>query len=271
LTIDYAKCTRDGLCAADCPMNLITMTEKGPEPVPGAEKFCLNCGHCTAVCPHGALELQTMPLANCPPLESGWQLTPAQVETFLKGRRSIRAYKPEPVARELLAKIIDVARFAPTGGNRQSLSWTVIYDRNEVHRIAGAVIAWLREASQPNMPGAASLAWTGPLVAAWDAGVDPICRNAPHLILVHAPKEHAQMAAGDGMIALTFAELAALPYQVGTCWAGFVLMAAYRSPIVHAALQLPEGHQFLGGMMIGYPKMKYHRIPMRKEAHVIWR
>ena len=98
-TIDHQKCTRDGLCAADCPMSIITMNDHGPEPVAGAEQMCINCGHCTAVCPHGALTLHTMPLEHCPPLQAGWQLQPEQVEQFLKGRRSVRSYKSEPVPR----------------------------------------------------------------------------------------------------------------------------------------------------------------------------
>src|SRR5512136_347985 len=134
-TIDHAKCTRDGLCAADCPMGIITMNGHGPEPIPGAEQMCINCGHCTAVCPHGALTLQTMPLEQCPPLQKGWQLQPEQVEQFLKGRRTVRMYKDEPVEQDVLSKIIDMARFAPTAGNAQRVSWTVIYDRKEVQRI----------------------------------------------------------------------------------------------------------------------------------------
>lgn len=264
--IDQKKCTRDGLCAADCPANIIAMNEHGPEPVEGAEQRCINCGHCVAICPHGALTLQTMPMEHCPSLQYGWQLTPEQVEQFLKGRRSVRSYKQEPVARDVLNKIIDTARFAPTAGNAQSVNWTVIHDREEVHRIAGATIEWLREASQTP-----DLSWAKSLITAWETGYDPICRGAPHLILTHVPKEQAQMAAADGTIALTYVELAALPHQVGTCWAGFVYMAASMSPTVHAALNLPEEHQFLGGMMIGYPKMKYHRIPMRNEPQLNWR
>lgn len=265
-TIDHSKCTRDGLCAADCPMGIITMNGHGPEPVPGMEQHCINCGHCTAVCPQGALTLRTMPLEQCSPLQPGWQLQPGQVEQFLKGRRSARAYKQESVPRDILNTIIDIARFAPTSGNAQSVNWTVIHDRSEVHRIAGATIDWLRDASQ--MP---QFSWAKGLITAWENGYDPICRDAPHLILTHAPKQQVQIAATDCIIALTYVELAALPHQVGTCWAGFVMMAAEMSPAVHTALKLPEGHQFLGGMMIGYPKVTYHRIPMRKAAHVTWR
>ena len=55
--IDHEKCTRDGLCATDCPANIIAMNEHGPEPVEGAEQSCINCGHCVAICPYGALTL----------------------------------------------------------------------------------------------------------------------------------------------------------------------------------------------------------------------
>jgi nitroreductase/NAD-dependent dihydropyrimidine dehydrogenase PreA subunit len=265
-TVDKAKCTRDGLCAADCPAGIITMTEGGPKPVAGAKQMCINCGHCVAVCPHGALALATMPLEQCPSLRDGWHLEPERMERLLKGRRSVRSYRQEPVPREVLARVIDMARFAPSAGNAQALHWTVIHDANEVRRSAGAVIDWLREVSRTP-----PMAWAKALVAAWDSGMDPVCRSAPHLILVHAPAEQAQMAVADGSIALTFAELAAVSYGLGTCWAGFVMMAAARSEAVSAALLLPVGHKLFGGMMIGYPKVKYHRIPLRDEPKLTWR
>lgn len=36
---------------------------------------------------------------------------------FLLTRRSIRRYKKEPVPMELIKRILDVARFAPSAGN----------------------------------------------------------------------------------------------------------------------------------------------------------
>lgn len=265
-TIDHEKCSRDGLCAADCPAGIIAMTERGPEPATGARRMCINCGHCVAVCPHGALALRTMPLEQCPTLPDGWQLAPAQVETLLKGRRSVRSYRQEAVPRDVLAKVIDSARYAPTAGNAQAVHWTVIHDAAGVRRVAGAVVDWIREESKTP-----AMAWAQALVGAWESGHDLICRSAPHLILVHAAEAQAQMAASDGAIALTFAELAAVSRGLGTCWAGFVMMAAARSAAASAALNLPEGHKLLGGMMIGYPKVKYHRIPLRDEPQVTWR
>lgn len=44
----------------------------------------------------------------------------------IKARRSIRGYKPTPVAREVIAQIIDVARWAPSGSNVQPWEFFVL-------------------------------------------------------------------------------------------------------------------------------------------------
>lgn len=66
------------------------------------------------------------------------------VDEALKKRISVRAFMPDPVPEKLVREIIDVARYAPSGGNLQP--WKVI-------AVAGkerdAVIAM----AQANMPG----------------------------------------------------------------------------------------------------------------------
>lgn len=47
---------------------------------------------------------------------------------FLLSRRSIRKYRDEEVSEELLLELLDVARWAPSGGNRQP--WEFILIRN---------------------------------------------------------------------------------------------------------------------------------------------
>ena len=37
----------------------------------------------------------------------------------IQGRQSIRSFKDKPVSREILKKILDISRFAPSGGNTQ--------------------------------------------------------------------------------------------------------------------------------------------------------
>ena len=49
------------------------------------------------------------------------------------------------------------------------------------------------------------------------------------------------------------------------------MIAASQSASVLKMLTLPEGNICAGGLMIGYPKNNYHRIPPRNEAKILWR
>jgi nitroreductase len=59
-------------------------------------------------------------------------------ESFLelvKKRRSTRAYKPDPVPDEYVDKIIEAARWAPSGGNSQPWEFIIIKDKAKRERI----------------------------------------------------------------------------------------------------------------------------------------
>ena len=50
-TIDTAKCKRDYICAANCPLGLIEKGNGVPRPGKDAEDLCVGCGHCVSACP----------------------------------------------------------------------------------------------------------------------------------------------------------------------------------------------------------------------------
>jgi nitroreductase/NAD-dependent dihydropyrimidine dehydrogenase PreA subunit len=268
ITIDESMCRRCGMCARACPVGIIALGEGFPitgypTTVEKIEKGCITCGHCVAACPRAALSHSRMTPEECIPLEAGWKLTPGQLEQLVKGRRSIRRYRPEPVGRDILEKLLDIARYAPTGMNSQSVSWKVILDGQEVQRLSSAVVEWLRIQQGDEIHGVKGM------LKAWDSGRDPVLRNAPHLIIAHG-EENDPMAQPSSMIALATLELAALSFCLGTCWAGFLYYAARSSCEVAADLGLPPGHRMCGGLMIGYPEFEYSRIPVRNPARVTW-
>jgi nitroreductase/NAD-dependent dihydropyrimidine dehydrogenase PreA subunit len=268
-TIDQSKCARDGICAAECPVGLISMEGGTPEPVKGAERLCMNCGHCVAVCPRGAFSLSTMAAAACPPIEK--RLLPAAEELghLVRSRRSVRVYKDKPVEGEILARIIDTARYAPTGKNTQLLDWLVISRKDACAELAAMTIAWMRDLLARKDPAAAALG-VKRVVTAWEKGVDPILRSAPCLIVTHAPRIY-RGGMIDGTIALATFELVAAAEGLGTCWAGYFFIAASQWPPLQEALALPAGNVITGAMMAGYAKHRYHRIPARNEARIVWR
>ena len=271
INIDKTKCKLDGICAMECPAGLIQIKDgdKVPTTVDFAEEVCINCGHCVAVCPHGALSHRIMSSENCQLIHNELMPSKEQGEQFLKMRRSIRIYKDKEVDRETLGKVIKIAGYAPSGHNEQPVKWLIISGKEEVKRFSGLVIDWMRAMIKEKSPMARALNMTA-LVRVWRSGYDPICRHAPYIIVAYAHKE--DMAASSACtIALTYLELAALSQGLGTCWAGFLQFAATSWPDLIKALDLPKGHSCFGAMMLGYPKFNYHRIPLRKESDIIWR
>lgn len=270
LLIEGEKCNKCGICTEECPANLIKIVDEESLPfwVRGAEAACLNCGHCVAVCPSAALELNSMPLAACVSVQKELHPTHEQIEQFLKSRRVIRAYREEPVEHEKIVKMLDIARYSPSGHNDQPVQWLVIENKEKVRQLAQMTIDWLGGLPQRE-PELAKRFAVKAVTRAWEKGIDKITRGAPQLVIAHMEKDSIRNS--DCYIALTYLELAAYSMGIGTCWAGYIHAAAANSEIFARAMELPEGNAMFGGMMIGYPKHKFPRIPARNVARVIWR
>lgn len=264
--IDIEKCDRDGICAIECPAHIIRMTDSGPVPAENAEAFCINCGHCVAVCPKGAFILNTLSPDQCLPVEKERAISLEQAEQFLRSRRSIRRYRDKAVERDLLEKALAIACCAPTGSNRQPVQWRVVENRETVRKIAAHTIDWMRYVAQTHPEVAATFTMDA-LISQWDKGIDRICRDAPHLVFVHASKAFGSGSA-DCHTAMAYLELILPSFGLGSCWAGYVNYAAAQWPELKKVMGLPEDHVCHGTLMIGYPKFRYARAPKRKAPAV---
>ena len=269
--VNREKCIRDGICVEVCPMGVIELKDDHPTPTPSgdADRICIRCGHCVAACPEGAFSHAAMRSEECPPVRTEWIPDPGRMAHLLRYRRSIRTYRPEPLRRNLITRLIEMARFAPSGHNVQPVHWRVIYDTEEVHRLSGRVIDWMRHLMAERAPLAEQLHMDR-IVRAWERGIDRICRGAPHVVVAHAPKDE-RTAPAACTIALAYVELAAPSLGLGACWAGYFNAAAAMWPPMMTALDLPAGHAAFGAMMVGYPKYRYHRLPLRNDPPITWR
>ena len=268
IKVELEKCNRDGICADACPAQLLELTDDGPRPIEGAEALCIECGHCVAICPQAAISAGGIAPGDCAPLMRDWLLDEAQAAHFLRARRSIRVYRKEPLSRERLAALIEVARHAPSGHNWQPVNWLVIHDHERMPALAGLVADWMRDV-MITQPALAAMLHLDRVLKAWESGTDRILRGAPHLIVAHAPKAD-RSAPQACTIALTYLELAASAFGLGACWAGYFNTAALFWKPLADALELPEGHIPNGSMIVGHPKYRYHRLPPRKPAPITW-
>jgi nitroreductase len=149
------------------------------------------------------------------------------------------------------------------------VQWLVLSGRESVRAIAGHAVDWMRSLCVER-PDLAKRMLLDRVVAAWDAGRDLVCRDAPHLVVTHAPKTDLT-APGACTLALAYLELAAPAAGLGACWAGYVHMAALQWRPLQAAFEFPAGHQFCGALLLGEPRYRYHRLPARREPAITWR
>lgn len=269
IKINKKKCIKCGACIEVCPRNILRMGNGWvSQAAEKAELLCMKCGHCVAVCPKGAFSLKKMPVSKCVPVKETLNITSKEIVQFLKTRRSIRIYKEKKVPRELIEKVIDAARYAPTGMNRENVKWKVVYDKNEVVKLKDLTVEWMRSLVKKRDPMAQMYSFPA-MVTACERGNDVILRKAPHVIIAYGHKNDP-IAGLSSIIALSNLELAIHGHQLGGCWAGFLDRAIMSYPKLQKALKLPKDHQSYGSMMVGYPKYNYKRIPQRKPADIIW-
>ncbi len=269
LIVDETTCKKDSICVSECPMAIIRLKDGDgfPEWVPGGEQMCLVCGHCVAVCPHGALSHEDVPFEACPSIQKDRVISEQQAVQFLRSRRSIRFFKPEPPDRETLKRLIEIARYAPTAGNAQLVEWRVVAEREKIRELAGMTVDWMRkvlekapQSAPPYMPM---------VIKAWDLGLDAVLRDAPVVVAASAPREDANGMV-DVALALSYFELAAPALGLGTCWAGLLQGALISSSDARDAIGLPSNHTHHYPLMVGRPRPVYHRLPERKAPKITW-
>lgn len=147
---------------------------------------------------------------------------------LILSRRSIRQFKPEPVSRSILEKLINAARLAPSGANLQPLEFVVV-DEEEVRKRLFPCLRWAAYiAPEGNpQPGHEPVAYVVVLV---------------NLKLRKKGYERDVGAAVENMI------LAAWEERVGSCWIANADIEKIRD-----MLNVPEDYKVDSVLALGYP------------------
>ena len=217
IKVDESLCITCGACIRACPGGLITKKDF-PVPIENGWDLCIDCGHCVAICPTGAMHQRSMGPEDCEEIDI--HLIPRwdRVRQYLISRRSVRGYIRKPIEKEKILQLLDVARYAPNGANRQVIRWVVINDPAKVHRMAEMTIEWMK-AVKEKAPALYEEAKLEVFVEAWDGGQDRISRGAPCILMACAPKDE-RTAPPAAMIAIHQIQLAAPGLGLGTTFTG---------------------------------------------------
>ena len=256
VTVDPIKCTRCHLCVKDCLAGLLTPDRNGvPFMPPELEKVCINCQHCLAICPSEALVCngktpQMCSVAgNLPEVE--------QMANLLKMRRSVRYYKDENIAPEIMEKLKASLAWSPTGCNDHRLIFHIVEDKKDMEFFRKNTNKMLRFLVKSGI-----LKLLFPRVKRYLSaileGKDVIYRNAPHMIVCSAP-EKSPCKEADPWIALSYFDLYLQSFGLGSCWCGFAVRALKHNSLLRARLNLPKGYKVRSVLLFGIPAVKYAR------------
>jgi len=150
---------------------------------------------------------------------------------YLKGRRSIRKFKSQPVPQELIDKILEAGTWAPSAGNVQPWHLYLVYNDEVKQKLAHSALD------------------------------QRFIEKSPLVIVVCADKNKAQSIYGErGENFYMYQDTAALVQNMlleafslglGSCWIG-----AFRDGEVSQIMNLPRHLKPMALLPLGYPDEK---------------
>ncbi|MBP2030062.1 nitroreductase [Methanohalophilus levihalophilus] len=268
-----------------CPENVYFSEDSDETPKVFFERLCISCGHCVSICPTEAISHSAFPEDSLHLFEKE-RLPAEEVLKLLKTRRSVRAFQNKSVEKEMLEKIIEGARYAPSAHNSQSTEFIVIWDREKLEAIVEITISYLSKiVGQLNNPITKNLLLklshdeiAGALellpnfvriVSEANKGEDSILHEAPALILFHG-KRDAISAEANALVATQNAMLMAHSLGLGSFFTGYVMGACKRDKRIPELLSLPSNHRIYTGLAVGYPELEYRYWIERKPPAIKW-
>jgi len=330
-TVDQEKCTGCMRCVQTCPLQVIGLSDdkKAGFNHRYKEWRCIACQNCFAVCPTGAITItgdyrvhkgywkndhlyhdtKTMPNPlgkkdNVPFSEFENELT--ETERVIYKRRSNRLFENKPVDRQLITRVLEAGRFAPTSGNTQGMKFVVIDDRktidevNQMCKKALRVMTFIRtphaERDKKTPIGDAEVKFNwwqkivNPLLISkfkggldsrvWRGGANPPPADPDYDTFVRAPvliiclvDQRAIGRVGvelDTGICAQNVVLAAHSLGLGTCYVGLIEMIPMFYPKIAEKLGEVYPFKILSSISLGYPKGKIDKPVAREQLRVKW-
>jgi nitroreductase len=145
---------------------------------------------------------------------------------IIKERRSVRRYRPDPISEDVLLRVLDAARFSPSGKNLQPWKFILVKDESLKKHLAEASV------------GQSFIAEAPVIIVA--CGFPDRCYSRMGNYMKSWPVDVA--------IAVEHLMLQAQEEGLGTCWIG-----AFEEVAVKSILKVPDQARVLALTPLGYP------------------
>jgi nitroreductase len=168
---------------------------------------------------------------------------------LVKNRRSFRRFKSDPVPQDMIEKVLEAARNAPSAGNSQPWEFVVVQDAEAKKNITQGITSGYKELhkADPTMY--------------WAVAVQPHLSTAPVLIIVcgdrrleetypvHLPRE--VLLRQSLAVTIYTLQLAAASFGLATAWA--TMQTEARETQIRKLLGIPDVYSIDHIIPLGYP------------------
>ncbi len=284
--IETETCSKCGACSEVCPALVLEKDNANNTKFRSDNlDLCLGCGQCMAVCKTKSI------YANGLDYEKDFFEFSGNEDFFslLEYRRSVRRFKPKPVEKEHIDKILNAVSLAPHGDSHHHVEVAVINSRDKIMEGLPLMSAFFNKLERwlhnPIMRKIIQLkkgkhtlnTLRNHLLPRIAKGVyrnitrdyDGITRGAHTLLIFHAHKDSEEHKE-DSFIFVTYATLAAQAMGLGSTIVGLVPAALNKTPELRKLFSIPDDHDTVISLIVGYPKYKYRRGIKRELKKVNW-
>jgi nitroreductase len=189
---------------------------------------------------------------------------------LIESRRSIRKYKPDPVPRPVIERILNAGMYAPSGKNRQNWRFIVIQGKKKDDYLACSQKSWtnikdiLKQRLKPSLYEFTERFF-------YTLGQAPVVIFCYSL---NTADEKYLTSVGSVYMAVENMNLAALVEGLGTCTMGAPLEIKSEVDKFLGVNNWPEYEagqlELLCGLTLGFPDHTPPSAPRQKEGRVTW-
>ncbi len=225
---------------------------------------CYRCQHCLAVCPTAAISIMKRHPENS--LTKEQSATPLQLESLMRNRRACRNYLDKEIPREEIDDMLRILENVPTGSNRQSLEFSVIYEKTQMDKFRTAIRARAMELAEEGIyPGRFSKEDFEKQLE-WEPDRNPgdmFFVNAPHLLIIHSPQGKGCWHV-DPILAAAWFDLICESRGYGSIMMTYPVGALSHMPELEKKFGISKDRHYPMVIGFGYPSIEFKRGVQRE-------
>lgn len=240
-------CNQQYWCQKDCITGYIEIQNRVPQFKDRGR--CINCNHCVAVCPRGAIETDF----KAPKLSN-------RMLCLFAEKRSVRFYdNSKEILKENLDLILAAAQTAPTEKNRSTVKVYMVKKMlREIYLKALDFMKAVVEKTGPLHP-------QYHLITELYKNQGPILWNAEYLVLTTGNPGFFI----DAAITAERMQLMAHALGIGTAYNGNLILALNEDETLKNLLGISRNERVHVAFAMGIPEVQYHR-PVYKENKKVY-